>query len=150
MARLVTETFFLPDEVERHAWSAPAEIYRLYHSLLDRSAAAHVFVPIRSMQVLAVMGTEEIVFVDSQSYAVSDNQGGRLIVIAWQFSQSHGRKALSDPVACDVVFYVRNHRDMQLRLVPDFKNALQQLDQRYRRGWMPEEGAKILKLDRRD
>ena len=150
MARIVTETFFLPDEVERYAWSVPAEIYNLYRSLLGRSAAAHVFVPIRSMQFLAVMSTEEIVFVDSQSYAVADNEGGRVIVIAWQFPQSHDRNALTEPVACDVVFYASNHGDIQLRLVADFRNALQHLDQSYRDGQMPEQGAKILKIHRRD
>jgi len=146
MTSIVTETFFLPEEAERHSWSVPSEIYNLYKSLLGRSLTGNVFVPIRSMQFLAVMDRCEIVFVDSQSYAVSENQGGRLILIAWQFSEAYDRQALTDPVPCDVVFYGRVCHDIQLRLVPDFKNALEQLDQRYRDGEMPEEGAKILKL----
>jgi hypothetical protein len=98
------------------------------------------------MQFMAVMDRQEIVFVDSQSYAVSENQGGRLILIAWQFSEKPDRESLTGPVPCDVVFYKRECRDIQLRLVQDFRYALEQLDQRYRDGEMPEAGAKILKL----
>lgn len=77
MTTIVTETFFLPDEVDRRDWSVTADIYNLCHSLLSRSTTEHLFVPIRSMQFLAVMDRNEIIFVDSQSYAVSDNEGGR-------------------------------------------------------------------------
>lgn len=146
MAITVTETFFLPDEVERQTWSVPPGMFNLYTSLLNRSTTGNVFVPIRSMQFLAVMDQKEIVFVDSQSYAVSENQGGRLILIAWQFSNTSGREALNGPVPCDVVFYRRECREIQLRLVQDFRKALEQLDQRYRDQAMPAEGAKILKL----
>ncbi|MGD8933389.1 MAG: hypothetical protein PVF35_01315 [Gammaproteobacteria bacterium] len=146
MVNLVTETFFLPPEVERQAWSVPAEIYNLYRSLLSKSVTGNVFVPVRSMQFLAVMEQDEIVFVDSQSYAVSGNEGGRLILIAWKFSGTHDRGALTDPVPCDVVYYGRKGKDTQLRLVRDFRDALEQLDQRYRDGQMPQEGAKILQL----
>ena len=146
MTFTVTETFFLPEEAERQAWSVPPEMFNLYLSLLNRSTTGNVFVPIRSMQFMAVMERDEIVFVDSQSYAVSENQGGRLILIAWQFSNTCRRNALNEPVPCDVVFYKREWREIQLRLVQDFRKALEQLDQRYRDGEMPSEGAKILKL----
>ena len=148
MVKLVTETFFLPPEVDRQAWSVPADIYNTYRSLVSQSVTGNVFVPIRTMQFLAVMDKEEIVFVDSQSYAVSGNEGGRLILIAWKFNSAHDRDALSDPVYCDVVFYKRKDQDTQLRLVHDFRIALEQLDQRYRDEQMPQEGATILQLDR--
>ena len=95
---------------------------------------------------MAVMDRQEIIFVDSQSYAVSENEGGRLILIAWQFGGTSERQALTDPVPCDVVFYQRENHDIQLRLVQDFRYALEQLDQRVREGEIPEAGAKILKL----
>ena len=146
MVNLVTETFFLPPEVARQAWSVPAEIYNLYRSLLSKSATGSVFVPIRTMQFLAVMDKDEIIFVDSQSYAVSGNEGGRLILIAWKFNSNHDRDALSDPVPCDVIFYERKDRDTQLRLVREFRESLELMDQRYRDEQMPAEGAKILRL----
>jgi hypothetical protein len=146
MANIVTETFFLPAEVERRSWSTPADIYNLYRALLGRSATGNVFVPIRSMQFMGVMDGDEIVFVDSQSYAVSENQGGRLILVAWQFVGPRDRESLSDPVACEVVFYEKNSNDIQLRLIAEFRQALVLLDQRYRNEQLPAKGAKILRL----
>jgi hypothetical protein len=98
------------------------------------------------MQFLAVMDKGEIVFVDSQSYAVSEDEGGRLILIAWQFTESNDREALTDPVPCEVVFYERKHDDIQLRLVSELRKALELMDQRYRDEQMPAKGAKILSL----
>ena len=146
MTTIVTETFFLPKEVERKSWSAPADIYNLYHSLLVRSQSGHVFVPIRSLQFLAILDKNEIIFVDSQSYAVSENEGGRLILIVWEFTKSHDRAALTEPMNCEVIFYEQKNRDLQLRLVSEFRNAMQLLDQRYRNEHLPAKGAKILKL----
>jgi hypothetical protein len=142
----VTETFFLPMEVERKAWSVPASIYNLYRSLLSRSSVDHVFVPVRNMQYLAVMDENEIIFVDSLSYAVSNDQGGRLILIAWQFPHSHDRAALTDAMPCEIVFYQRRSNDVQLRLIAEFRQALEVLDQRYRDQELPAKGAKILNL----
>ena len=146
MSSIVTETFFLPAEVDRRDWSAPSEIYNLYRSLLTRSITGNVFVPIRSMQFLAVIDKDEIVFVDSQSYAVSENEGGRIILIAWQFNESRDRDALSDPVPCEIVFYEQNSSDTQLRLVPEFRKAMELMDQRYRDTELPRKGATILRL----
>ena len=142
----VTETFFLPMEVERKYWSVPAGIYNLYRSLLNRSPVDHVFVPVRNMQYLAVMDENEIIFVDSLSYAVSNDQGGRLILIAWQFPHSHDRAALTDAMPCEVVFYQHAHDDVQLRLIAEFRRAMETLDQRYRDQELPAKGAKILSL----
>ena len=55
MVNVVTETFFLPKEASRKSWSIPAEMYNLYHALKARCTVGHVFVPIRSMQFMAVL-----------------------------------------------------------------------------------------------
>jgi hypothetical protein len=146
MTSIVTETFFLPNEVDRKNWTVPAEIYNLHRSLLSRSITGNVFVPIRTMQFMAVLDKKEIVFVDSQSYAFSEDEGGRLILIAWKFAESHDRDALADPMPCEVVFYEKKNSDTQLRLISEFKQAMDLLDQRYRDKQLPDEGAKILKL----
>lgn len=142
----VTETFFLPMEVEREAWSVPAAIYNLYRSLLGRSSTGHVFVPVRNMQYLAVMDKNEIIFVDSLSYMVSGDQGGRLILIAWQFPRSHDRAALTDAMPCELVFYQQAISNIQLRLIAEFRKAMETMDQRYRDQELPAKGAKILSL----
>jgi len=141
-----TETFFLPEEVEREEWMVPSDIYNLYHSLQVRSETGNVFVPIRSMQFMAVLDKDEIIFVDSQSYAVAHNVGGRLILVAWQFDGSHERGALMDPVPCQLVFYQQKNNELQLRLISEFRQAMMLLDKRYRDEQLPAEGAKILSL----
>ena len=146
MTTTVTETFFLPDEVERKDWLVPAEIYNLHHAFHTRCETGHVFVPIRSLQFMAVLDKNEIVFVDSQSYAVSKDEGGRLILIAWKFAASHDRDALTDPTPCEVVFYDKKNSDLQLRLISEFREAMQLMDQRYRDQQLPAQGAKILSL----
>jgi len=146
MATIVTETFFLPKEVERKQWSVPADIYNLYRALQLRNQAGHVFVPIRTMQFMAVLDKSEIVFVDSQSYAVSKDEGGRLILVAWKFAESIDRDALTDPVPCEVVFYEQDNCELQLRLVSEFRQAMDLMDQRYRNEQLPAKGAKILSL----
>lgn len=146
MTTTVTETFFLPKEVDRKTWSVPAEIYNLYHSLQRRNEVGHVFVPIRSLQFMAILDKNEIVFVDSQSYAVSETEGGRLILLAWKFPASHDRDSLSDAMPCEVVFYDKKNSDLQLRMIAEFKEAMELMDQRYRDEQIPAKGAKILTL----
>ena len=146
MTTIVTETFFLPKEVERKQWSVPAEIYNLYRALWQRNLTGHVFVPIRNMQFMAVLDKNEIVFVDSQSYAVSKDEGGRLILVTWKFAESIDRDALADPVPCEVVFYDKYDSTLQLRLVSEFRQAMELLDKRYRNEQLPAKGAKILRL----
>lgn len=143
-----TETFFLPDEVGRKESSISADMYNLARTLLSRSEFSCVFVPIRSLQFLGVITESEVVFVDSQAYAYNGDEGGRLIVLAWKFRNTGNRKSLKDPVECDVVYYHPNGRDIQLRLIGDFRNALKLLDERYRAQALPLKGAKILELHR--
>lgn len=146
MTTTVTETFFLPKEIDRKTWSVPAEIYNLYHSLQRRNEVGHVFVPIRSLQFMAILDKNEIVFVDSQSYAVSETEGGRLILLAWKFPSSHDRDSLTDAMPCEVVFYANKNSDLQLRMIAEFKEAMELMDQRYRDEQIPAKGAKILTL----
>ena len=95
MINRVTETFFLPEAIGRQAWTLPADIYNLSRTLLGRSDFNCAFVPIRSMQYLAIITRDEIVFVDSQAYAYRDNEGGRLIMLVWKFDTAAQRDALA-------------------------------------------------------
>ncbi len=57
------------------------------------------------MQFQAVIDPEEIIFVDSLGYAVENGHGGRLIVLAWQFTSHGPRDSLTEPVPIEVVYY---------------------------------------------
>ena len=47
---------------------------------------------------------------------------------------------------CEVEFYEKKNSDLQLRLVSEFRQAMELLDQRYRDTQLPANGAKILQL----
>ncbi len=142
----VTETFFLPEEISRLDWSVPSDIYNLSRTLLTRSEFNCAFVPIRSMQYLAVISGTEIVFVDSQAYACRDGEGGRLIMLAWKFDATQHRSSLNQPHDCHVVLYHPDSAIIQQRLVGDFRAAMEQLDRRFRDSSLPSSGARILPL----
>ena len=79
MTKQTRETFFVPAEVSRTISTTPAEIYNLYRSLFIRNKNGPVFVPVRSMQFLAILDRQEINFVDSQRYAVSGRDAGNIL-----------------------------------------------------------------------
>lgn len=147
MSNRVTETFFLPDEVACKEWTLPADIYNLSRTLLGRSEFDCVFVPIRSMQYLGIITRNEIVFVDSQAYAYQENEGGRLIMLAWKFNSASGRESLNEAMPCQVIQYHTDGDQIQMRLIGAYKEALDLLDRRYRNSALPAGGARIVKLE---
>ena len=131
MSRPTSETFFLPEEVERHTVTIPAALHNRCRAMLSRCHYEHIFVPIRSMQYLGVIDEEEIVFVDSQAYAVRGGEGGRVILLAWQFRPDLRSDNLSEPVPIDVVYYDRSAAEIQKRRVQQIPG--------YPRGALPRE-----------
>ena len=146
MVNRVTETFFLPEAVGQQAWTLPADIYNLSRTLLGRSEFNCTFVPIRSMQYLAIITRDEIVFVDSLAYAYREDEGGRLIVLAWKFDNTTRRDAIDQPQPCQVIHYHPEGRQIQLRLVGAYREALELMDRRYRDKTVPSGGARIVPL----
>lgn len=119
---IVEETFYRRTEVRRESRTLPAETYNLAHVLLARAASRCLFVPIRNMQVLAVLDDEEFIFVD--------REGARMIEIAWQRFRPQARAALADPVAYEAVYYSAAAPDLMRRLQGEFRRALAQLEGR--------------------
>jgi hypothetical protein len=101
-----------------------AATYNLTRTLLARRKAGCVFVPIRSMQYMAVIDAEEIIFVDSQHK--------RWIEIAWQNFRPQARDSLQDAVAYEAVYYTPEGRVTMKRLQGDFLAALRALAARHR------------------
>jgi hypothetical protein len=97
----------------------PAQQYNLARTLQARAPSAVAFVPIRSMQVLAILDAEEFVFVDSQYR--------QRAVIAWRAFRSQQRDALDQPVPFEVVFYRADAAELQRRLQPELFKAMQLL-----------------------
>lgn len=112
----------------------PAALYNQCRRLLARCPTECVFVPIRSMQCLAVIDREEIIFVDSLGYAVHEGQGGRLILQSWITDMHAGPDSLSEPVSIERVYYTDNGEEIQRRLMSEFPPALKLYDERQRGG----------------
>ena len=118
-----TEFFFRREETAREQVSLPAPLFNRCLLLLNHSASAHVFVPIRSMQLQAVIDKDEVTFVDNHGYMVKDGHGGRLIVMAWQLA--HGpRDTLNEPVPIDIVYYGSEGHETHRRLMGEFPKTL--------------------------
>ena len=105
-------------ELSREPRHLPAAVYNLAHTLLARGGDA-VFVPIRSMQVLAIIDRDEILFVDSQRK--------HFVEAAWQRFAPRNRAALDAPVSYEVVHYGKQSAALMNRLQAEFAHALQEL-----------------------
>jgi hypothetical protein len=136
--------FFRPAERVRRSGSLPADLFRLCRRARRRSLQAHHFVPIRSMQVLAVLGDDEIIFVDSLDYRVCDGVGGRLIQLAWRFAGAGALQGVDRPVPCEVIHYQDGLDPLQRRLLGEFRSALEDAERRD----APAANARILPFDR--
>lgn len=140
------QIFFLPKQFLTTASKLRSETYNLAHTLLNRTDSDHVFVPIRSLQYLAVIDGNDFWFVDSQAYAVSDNEGGRMITISWHPDTMIHRESLEDNIPMKINFYDQDMQAIQVRLCREFYEAMQLMDQRFRDEKIPAEGARILQL----
>lgn len=120
----VKETFFRPEtEYAREMSSIPARIHNTLQLLLKRSGGRSLFVPIRSMQYLAVVEADEVVFVDALGgYAHQRGEGGRLIRLAWR--PIVGRDSLTAPVPCEMVYYFSCLEGVRGRLLSEIGPAL--------------------------
>lgn len=129
-------TCYRNTEWQREPRLLPAPAYNTAHLLLDHSKDGVVFVPIRSMQYLAVIDHEEIVFLDSENKS--------WVEIAWQNFRPQQRNALTEPVPYEAVFYNQNANETMKRLLVEFPPALNRLTAKD----APSSAARIIKLDR--
>ncbi|MCX7626959.1 MAG: hypothetical protein N2Z69_00855 [Methylophilaceae bacterium] len=121
-------------EVRRESRSLPAATYNLARILLSRSPNGCVFIPIRTMQYLAILDHEEIVFVDGERKCWID--------LAWCNLNPHVREGLAQPVPYQAVYYHPAAPSLMARLQPEFHLALLKLQQK---GYVPSQ-ATVLKF----
>lgn len=115
------ESFYREEEIARLPAFLPAATYNLAHTLLARAGAC-LFVPIRSMQYMAVLDAEEFIFVDSQNKA--------MVELAWQNFRPQARDSLDERVPFEVVHYLPQAEETMKRLPAEFHAALQMLAER--------------------
>ena len=121
---IIRQTFFRPEEVTREQVNIRADLFNRCRLALNHSNTDCAFIPIRSMQFQAVISRDEIIFVDNQAYRVQDDQGGRLIVLAWDLTAADQRESITDPVPIEIIYFHENLRDIHRRLTGEFPAAL--------------------------
>ena len=117
-------TCYRDQELMRETRYLPAATYNLALTLLARSATGNLFVPIRAMQYLAILDSEEWVFLDGERKCWVD--------IAWRDFLPQARASLEYPVQYEAVFYQANARDLMVRLLAELPRALQGLAKKAR------------------
>ncbi len=124
-------------EFERESRLVPAAAYNSAHLLLEHCREGVVFVPIRSMQYLAVIDREEIIFLDAEHKS--------WVEIAWQNFRPQQRGSLDEPVPYEAVYYNPVARETMQRLQVEFPLALKALAAKD----IPTTVARIIKFDRK-
>ena len=135
---MTQEVFYRPQELARLPHRLPGVAYNLMRRLLRCATSGCIFVPIRSMQYLAVVDRDEVIFVDGA--------GDRSIELAWQNFQPQARDALTDPVAYEAVYYASGAERTMARLQGEFPRALTGLELRH--VVAPASGGRVVKLSR--
>lgn len=128
-------TCYRDTELRRDLHHLPAASYNLAKTLLAKSPTGVVFLPIRSMQYLAILDAAEIVFIDGVQKSLID--------IAWQNFHPNQRESLEDPVAYDLVCYSERALEQAGRLQGEFFKAMQQVASREK----VDAPAKLLKFE---
>lgn len=129
-------TIFRDAPVGHEPRSLPAAEYKLARLLQTRSPHGVAFVPIRSMQMLAILDAEEFVFVDGQHKQQA--------VLAWQKFRPQRRDSLDEAVPFEAAFYRADAAEIQRRLQPELFKAMQALSSRGR----IKEVARVLSFER--
>lgn len=112
-------TCYRDPEISHEARHLAASTYNLAITLLSRCPTRHLFVPIRSMQYMAIIDNEEFVFIDGERKCWID--------IAWRNFKRQDRAALDQPVAYDAVYYREDMAAVMKRLQNELPAALQLL-----------------------
>ncbi len=112
-------TCYRDSESAREPRFLPAATYNLAHTLMSRSPTGCLFIPVRAMQYLAIMDTEEIVFLDGERKCWVD--------IAWQDFHPQQRSSLDEPVPYQAVYYRADAEQLMARLQAELPRALNDL-----------------------
>ena len=116
----------------------PAPVYNQARLLVTQSQTGCVFIPIRSLQILAILDPQEFVFVDAQYRSA--------IAIAWQGFHPQVRQSLEDPVPYQCVLYHPDEEGVLPRLATEFALAVRQYSAKTR---TPGEG-RVIKFTNRN
>lgn len=105
-------------ELARAPRELPAALYNQARALLARSPHGSLFIPIRPLQYLAVVETEEILFVAVQH----DDR----VEVVWELPPARERTDLEAPLLCQEVVLHADGLVQRERLAAEFHLALRE------------------------
>jgi hypothetical protein len=114
------------NDIAREARQLPAGHYNKIRLLYSRNDGRPLFVPMRGMQYLAIVDSEEVVFIDGQ--------GPRVIEVSWQDFRASEREDLRSPVNYTCIYYSEKGVQARSRLQGEFLKGLELLEQRQPKG----------------
>ncbi len=103
-------------EVFSRQLSMPSGLYRRIRHQLKRQSERCVFIPVRSLQYLAVIDEQEVVFVDGMIRT--------RIQIAWRRFHPQSCQNVGDPIPYRECHYAPDLKELALRLPGEFSSAL--------------------------
>lgn len=112
-------TVYRDQPVASEERSLPASVYNLARAMQARSPRGVAFVPIRAMQVLAILDREEFIFLDSQYKT--------WVEIAWRDFRPGQRQSLDQAVGYTACYYQPDGARVMPRLQSEFPRALRAL-----------------------
>ncbi|MBK8453758.1 MAG: hypothetical protein WAQ53_13040 [Thiofilum sp.] len=118
------ESFYRGKPLGAEPRTLPAEHYNALRLLLDFSGKPCVFVPIRTLQYMAVIDHEEVIFVDSQVKVD--------IEFAWRYFRPQVRSSLTEPVPYLFEYYEAQALETMKRAQVEFYQHVQLLAERMR------------------
>lgn len=125
------ESFYRDQALGSEARSLPAEHYNAMRLLLDFSGKPCVFVPVRTMQYMAVIDHEEVIFVDAQ--CKTD------VEFAWRHFQPQVRASLQEAVPYTLEYYKPKALENMRRMQGEFFQHVNLLAERMRQQETPRE-----------
>lgn len=111
------ESFYRGKPLGAEPRTLPAEHYNALRLLLDFSGKPCVFVPIRTLQYMAVIDHEEVIFVDSQVKVD--------IEFAWRYFRPQVRSSLIEPVPYTFEYYETQALETMKRAQVEFYQHVQ-------------------------
>ena len=134
------EVFHRGEEVGHEIRKLPAVTYNTIKLLFENSDSSSVFLPIRSMQYMAVIDKEEIIFIDWL-------KAKKVIELAWKYFKPQERSNLTDPVSYRFCCYNEKAIETMKRLQWEFDKALHVYYDRLKEE-QPKVGATVIPLDK--
>ena len=113
------EKFYRGDTLGTESCTLSAETYNNIRHLMSRHEGPQVFVPVRSLQYMAVVSETEVIFVDIHIQRVTE--------LSWSGFQSSDRDSLNSPVSYSCSWHNSKAREHMHKIPIEFAESLKVL-----------------------